>query len=198
MKTLKTNITSLLFFILLSSCTFNASLKNLESDLGKGDQSSSPVLNLQKIYVDITSITITEGSVAIINVAVNPIQTTDTIINLSLTTSSGSYIRFNPIPSQIIIPAGSTSKSILLNTIDDSLLQDQEVWSFSISSPDTNLQADPGLLSITLNDNDGGVIPGGPTTPTPKLLKEFNPYPTAVEKIAFNGNVYYVGNRRNN
>lgn len=198
MKTLKSNIALLLFFILLSSCTFNASLKNLESELGKGDQSSSPTVNLQKIFVDITSITLTEGSVAIINVAVNPIQTTDTVINLNLTTTSSSYVRFNPIPNQIIIPAGSTSKSIVLNTIDDSLLQDQEVWTFSISSPDPSLQADPGTLSITLNDNDGGLIPGGPTTPTPKLLKEFNPYPATAEKLAFNGKVFYVGSDATN
>lgn len=192
MKTLKTKLSSLLFFTLLTACTFNASLRNLEVDLVKGDQNSSPS-EFQKIFVDITSVTITEGSVAIINVAVNPVQATDTVINLNLTTSGGSYIRFNPIPTQIIIPAGSTSKSVVLNTIDDSLLQDQETWSFSISSPDPNLHADPGVLNVTLKDNDGGAIPGAPVVSGARLLKEINPYPAAANKIALNGNIIYVG-----
>lgn len=129
MKTLRLIYLFPLFFILLSSCTFNASLKNLDSQLGND---LTPT-NLQKIFVDVTDITISEGSVAIINVAVNPARNEDTVIYITLDTSSSSYLRFNPIPTKVIIPAGSTSKSVVLNTIDDSLNQDQENWNFTIT-----------------------------------------------------------------
>lgn len=189
MKTLGLIYLFPLFFILLSSCTFNASLKNLDSQLGND---LTPT-NLQKIFVDVTDITISEGSVAIINVAVNPARNEDTVIYITLDTSGSSYLRFNPIPTKVIIPAGSTSKSVVLNTIDDSLNQDQENWNFTITSDDPSIHADPGVLHITLNDNDGGNIPGSPASNGPKLLKEFNAYPTTVNKISALGKVFYVG-----
>lgn len=190
MKKDLTQILLVLFMTILSACTFNASLKNLDSELGKGTLVPA---SFQKITVDITDVTISEGSVAIINVAVNPVRNEDTVIYLTLNTTGSSYIRFNPIPTMITIPAGSTSKSVVLNTIDDSLMQDQEHWSFSISSADPSIHAEPGVLNITLNDNDGGAIPGGTITAGPKLLKEFNAYPAAVDKISALGKVFYVG-----
>ncbi len=192
-----------IFSILLSSCTFNANVASLNAKLSGLESApiSTPVSDIvssKKIFVDITNITITEGSVAIINVAVNPVQDQDTLINLSLTSQS-LFVRFNPIPSQILIPAGSTSKSVVLNTIDDSLVEDQEIWNFNISSADGKLQADPGTLVIPLNDNDGGAIPNTPALPpTPKLLAEFNAYPAAINKTVFNGKVYYAGSDAGN
>lgn len=189
MRILPVCILLISFATVLSSCTFNATVIRR----GLGGSIGSDTL-VQKIFIDITNVTMTEGSVAIINVAVNPVRDQDTVVNLDLAAVSSGYVRFNPIPSQIIIAAGSTSKSVVLNTIDDSLIQDQEIWKFSISSADASVRADPGILSISLNDNDGGIIPGTPMTlPTPKLLKEFNAYPTAINKINFKGKVYYSG-----
>jgi ELWxxDGT repeat protein len=193
----------ILFVVFLSGCTFNANVSALDAlTLNSGSDIGTVTPELvatKKIYVDITNVTLSEGSVAIINVAVNPVRDEDTIVNLDLTTSSSSFIRFNPIPTQIIIPAGQTSKSVLLNTIDDSLVQDQEGWSFNITSADGALQADPGTLAITLNDNDGGNIPNAPAAPPmAKLLKEFNPYPSSINSFVFNNKVYYAGSDAGN
>lgn len=179
------------------SCVINASISDLGSKASSNlsNTDASPVIKMDKISVDLTQVTLTEGSVAVINVAVNPVRTVDTVINLNLSSSS-TAIRFNPIPSQITIPAGLTSKSVILNTIDDSIVQNQEIWYFTITSVDPSIQADPGQLVITLNDNDGGYIPNsGPTTPIPTLLKEFNlmPAQNALLGINFNGKLIYAG-----
>lgn len=195
MKRTNSQILIMLFLFVLSSCTFNASLKNLQSGLGSGELVPN---SLQKIFVDVTDVTFSEGSVAIINVAVNPVRSEDTVIYLTLNSSSSGYVRFNPIPNKVIIPAGSTSKSIVLNTVDDSLNQDQEQWTFAISSEDPSINADPSVLNIKLNDNDGGFVPNSPITAGPKLLKEFNAYPTNINTISALGKVFYVGTDASN
>lgn len=178
------------------SCVMNADITDLgRSSTNLSNPEASPVNKMDKISVDITQVTLTEGSVALINVAANPVRTVDTVINLTLSSSS-TDIRFNPIPSQIVIPAGMTSKSVILNTIDDSKVQNQEIWYFTITPVDPSIQADPGQLVITLNDNDGGFIPNsGPSTPIPNLLKEFNlmPAQSALSGISYNGKFIYAG-----
>lgn len=173
------------------SCGFKASITDLNI---KDSSNLSNVIKMDKISVDLTQVTLTEGSVAVINIAVNPIRTVDTLIHLSLTSNSSS-VRFNPIPTQITIPAGMTSKSVILNTIDDPIIQNQEIWYFNISSADSSIQADPGQLIITLNDNDGGYIPSpNPVTNIPKLLKDFNLMPaSAINGIEYHGKVIYAG-----
>lgn len=195
MKRSNSQILIILFLFLLSSCTFNASLKNLESGLGNVELVPN---NLQKIFVDVTDVTFSEGSVAIINVAVNPVRNEDTVIYLTLNSANSGYVRFNPIPNKVIIPAGSTSKSVVLNTVDDSLNQDQEQWTFTISSEDPSINADPSVLNIKLNDNDGGYVPNSPIATGPKLLKEFNAYPTNVNTLSALGKVFYVGTDASN
>lgn len=149
---------------------------------------------LDKIFVDLTEVTLIEGSLAIINVAVNPVRSVDTKIRLTLTSPASNYTRFNPIPVQIIIPAGMTSKSVTLSSIDDSLVQAQEIWNFNIISLDEGIVAEPGKLVITLNDNDGGYIPNAPaTTPLPKILGEINPFPVGVTGISLQNKVIFKG-----
>lgn len=187
------------FFLLNTSCVIDASIVDLnKKNIGSNLVNNPETKTLDKVFVDLTQVTLTEGSIAVINVAVNPVRSVDTVINLSLTSSS-TYVRFNPIPTQITIPAGMTSKSVVINTIDDSLVEAQEIWQFTISPQDASLQTDPGTLVITLNDNDGGYIPSNtPAVPIPLLLKEFNLTPVSIPSIEYNNKVIYQGSDATN
>lgn len=176
-------ISFILLILTSTSCSLNYSIEDLND---KAPSSEGPNLSkFDKIYVDLTEATIVEGSVAIINVAVNPVRDTDTKVKLTLTSPTSAHIRFNPIPVQITIPAGLTSKSVILNSIDDALVQSQEIWNFNITSLSEGVIAEPGKLVITLNDNDGGFIP--------KILTEINSFPSGItgvslqDKVIFNG-----------
>lgn len=186
---------TLLLFVMNSSCEMKFRFENLNSLTS----ASTSFEKVSKVYVDITDATLVEGGFAIINVAVNPIRNVDTVVNLKLTPTNSSYVRFNPIPAQITIPAGMSSKGVLLNTIDDSFVQGQEFWQFVISPVDSSLQANPGILVITLNDNDGGSFPAAPSlpnsgqVPTPRLLKEINSMPAGLSSISFGSKVIFEG-----
>jgi ELWxxDGT repeat protein len=173
-------LASIFIFLMNTGCSISAALNGVAGE--------SSLVNFQKVYLDMTTATITEGSVIILNVAVDQIQSTDTVVNVSLTSSS-IYSRFNPLPAQITIPAGQLSKSIVLNTIDDSIPQAQETWTLSISSVSTSITADPGTLVITLNDNDGG---GSTSASGLVQLKEFNPAPAAITGIKFKQKMFFA------
>jgi ELWxxDGT repeat protein len=175
-------------FLLLSSCTNPFNLKGATA-ISSIVFSPAPPRYSQKIYLDLTTATITEGSVIILNVAVDSIKSTDTDVTLALTSSS-TFTRFNPIPAQITIPAGQLSKGIILNTIDDSISQGTETWTLTAIPVDPSVGADPGQLTITLVDNDSG----GTTPATAGLaqLKEFNPLPENVTSINFKNKVFFA------
>jgi ELWxxDGT repeat protein len=178
--------------MLSTSCVMNLSVEDMNAKSPSSERLDQT--KLDKIFVDLTEVTLVEGSLAIINVAVNPVRSVDTKIRLTLTSPSSSHIRFNPIPIQIIIPAGMTSKSVTLSSIDDSLVQAQEVWNFNIVPLDEGIVAEPGKLVITLNDNDGGYIPNAPaTTPVPKILGELNPFPVGVTGVSLQNKVIFKG-----
>lgn len=192
-KVARKNLVLFVFFLLSTSCTMNYSIDDMNAK-SPVESINNNVEYSNKIYIDTTELTLVEGSVAIINVAVNPIRSVDTKIQLSLTSPNANYIRFNPIPIQITIPAGLTSKSVILTSIDDSFVQNQEVWTFKVAPLESTIKSDPGELIITLNDNDGGFIPNAPpSTPVPKILSEINPYPVAFNGIAFNNKFIYKG-----
>lgn len=183
----KPHVLSSSFFVVLLCALLTAGC-SISSALHGGTARTIATLS-HKIYLDLTTVTITEGSVVILNVAVDSIQSTDTIVNLSLSSTSV-YSRFNPVPAQITIPAGQLSKSVVLNTIDDSISQPTETWILNITAADPLIVADPGQLTITLLDNDSG----GTTPETTGLvqLKEFNPYPSSLSSINFKNKVFFA------
>lgn len=135
------------YALFLSACMMNASIEPLTSN----STIRSDVKIAKKIYLDTTHVTMSEGSVAIINVALDEKYDSDIHVNIDLNDPNN---RFQPIASSITIPAQSISKSIILQSIDDSIYQGVQSISLSISSQDANIIADPNNLDITLTDND--------------------------------------------
>lgn len=125
----------------------NASIEPLVDNSSK----DGGIKILKKIYLDTTQVTMSEGSVAIINVALDEKYTSDITVNVNLNDPDN---RFQPIAHSITIPAQSISKQIILQSIDDSIYQGTQTISLNISSDDTTVVADPNKLDITLTDNE--------------------------------------------
>lgn len=141
-------ITTLVMLMLLStSCMMNASIQSLDSAL----PDSGNVKISRKIYLDTTQLTISEGSAAIINVAVSEKMDKDIQVNVSLNDPAG---RFQAVASTLTIPAQTLSRPIVLQTIDDNIYQGLQVVDLAISSTEATLTADPNSLTINIQDND--------------------------------------------
>lgn len=144
---------SVRFFIILvflaflsTSCMMNASIDSLNPSSDSGQ-----IKILRKIYLDTTQLTISEGSAAIINVAVNEKLDNDIQVSIHLNDPTG---RFQAMASTLTIPAQTLSRPIVLQTIDDNIYQSLQVFDLTISSPDLTITADPNSLTINLQDND--------------------------------------------
>lgn len=136
-----------LLMILNTSCMMNASIQSLESAIPDSGQ----VKISRKIYLDTTQLTISEGSAAIINIAVSEKLEKDIQVNVSLNDSSG---RFQTIASTLTIPAQTLSRPVVLQTIDDNIYQGSQIINLTISSADATITADPNNLTINLQDNE--------------------------------------------
>lgn len=136
---------SILFSFLFSGCT-------LEFKIGAIDQASSlPTISTQKIYLDTVQITMSEGSVAIINVALSEYLKKDLLVSLSMNDPDH---RFQTVPGSLLIPAGALSRQVVLQSIDDSIYQGNQAITLTISSNENSVTADPDTLTIHLNDNE--------------------------------------------
>lgn len=135
------------YSLFLSACMMNASIEPLVNN----SSTDGSIKILKKIYLDNTQITMSEGSVAIINIALDEKYSSDIIVNVDFNDPDN---RFQPIAHSITIPAQSISKPIILQSIDDSIYQGTQTISLNISSQDTTIVADPNKLEITLTDND--------------------------------------------
>ena len=77
--------------------------------------------------------TVVEGETATYTVSVNRIPTTDLHVNVTtghITTENGDYV---PVITTVIIPAGSTSVTFTVNTLDDALAEVTEDYRVSIT-----------------------------------------------------------------
>lgn len=136
---------------LLSSCMMHATIESLD---GAANSKDLPVLT-NKIYLDVTELAISEGSAAIINVALSEKHDQDIQVSVSINDVNN---RFQPIASTLIIPAQALSKPIVLQSIDDNIYQGSQVISLTISPLDQKFTADPNILTINLVDNDAAPI----------------------------------------
>lgn len=136
-----------IFSFLTSACMMHASIESLD----KATLASSEVKIARKIYLDTTQLTITEGSAAIINVALSEKSDKDIQVNISLNDVQGS---FQPVASSLTIPAQSLSRPVVLQSIEDTIYKGDQVITLTISSEDSEITADPNTLIINLNDND--------------------------------------------
>lgn len=104
------------------------------------------------VYLPLTNLTISEGSAALIQVAVDQIYTTDTVVTVTL--SGGSAGRFDPIAATLTILANNLTASLVLQTVDDTVFQGTENFVLSIGSNDSEVSVTTPNLNIQLNDND--------------------------------------------
>ncbi|MBK7961216.1 MAG: hypothetical protein IPK04_08375 [Bdellovibrionales bacterium] len=128
-----------------SGCYMSGGVSILESDLVKGP------ISVQKVYLDTVQITMSEGSVAIINVALTDYLKKDLSVALSLNDPEH---RFQSIANTLLIPAGALSQQVILQTIDDNIYQGNQIVTLSIASSEATVSADPNTLTINLLDND--------------------------------------------
>lgn len=113
--------------------------------------SHSDLKTLKKIYLDSTSVTMSEGSIALINVALDEKHDKDIQVTVTLNDPNN---RFQAISNTLTIPAQSISKQIILQSIDDTIYQGTQTITLSIAPVDSQIIADPNTLTITLTDND--------------------------------------------
>jgi alpha-tubulin suppressor-like RCC1 family protein len=130
----------------LSGCFLNASVTPLESTTD-----GNPLFSAMKIYLDSTQVTLAEGSFGIVNVALQDHSDLPVEVNISLDDPNH---HLQPIQSTISIPAGSLSRQIVLQSIDDNVYQGNQNITLTISSSDSQMVADPNTLIIHLIDND--------------------------------------------
>jgi alpha-tubulin suppressor-like RCC1 family protein len=124
----------------------------LEYKIGAIDEASTlPAVLTQKIYLDSVQITMSEGSVAIINVALSDYLKNDLLVNLSLNDPDR---RFQAVPSSLLIPSGVLSRQVILESIDDSIYQGNQTIKLTISTNENSVTADPDTLTINLVDNE--------------------------------------------
>ncbi len=129
------------------SCMMHADIKSLDDTILDSGQAKIS----RKIYLDTTLLTISEGSAAIINVAVSEKIDKDIQVYVNLNDFSN---RFQSINSTLTIPAQTLSRPIVLQTIDDNIYQGTQIVDLTISSPDSSISADPNRLTINIQDND--------------------------------------------
>lgn len=132
--------------ILLSGCFLNANVTPLEST-----KDEIPVFSAMKIYLDSTQVTLAEGSFGIVNVALQDHADHPVQVNISLDDPNH---QLQPIVSTLSIPAGTLSRQIVLQSIDDNVYQGNQNITLTISSSDPQVVADPNTLTIHLINND--------------------------------------------
>lgn len=108
-------------------------------------------VSFKVITVDTTQLTLTEGSVAIVNVILDSKATTDTTVQLL---PIGFTDRIEPLPLEITIPAGTLSAPLTIRTISDSTYQGSQFVSLNLLSFATDVRIDTANISLTIQDDD--------------------------------------------
>lgn len=148
----------IILVLAVSGCSLNANIQTLPGAAieGGGAVNTPPSNSIQrKIYLQTTSVTLSEGSFGVFNILSDSAAESDIEVTLQLTGSAG---RFQSLPTSLIIPKGSTSVSFVLQTVDDLVYQGNEDFVLKISSLVANLKIDPDTMNIHLTDNEMPIV----------------------------------------
>lgn len=126
----------------LSGCSMSANVFDIASET---------TVVQQKIYFDVTTLNIAEGSAAIVSVQLSDKKTEDTLVKLS---GFGDSSLFESIPASVIIPAGSLSTSLRIQTVDDLIFKGVNIFRLVLSADDASLVAESNSLTLNIADND--------------------------------------------
>ena len=97
-----------------------------------------------------------------------------TTVQVSTTAGSAtSSVDFNPLSVTITFPAGSTSQTVSIAIVDDSMPEGDEMFTVVLSSPSADavlIPASTVTVIIPINDNAGGLVAFG--SPGPIVIQE--------------------------
>ena len=97
-----------------------------------------------------------------------------TTVQVSTTAGSAtSSDDFNPLSVTITFPAGSTSQTVSIAIVDDSIPEGDEIFTVTLSSPSADAVLIPAsnvTVIIPINDNAGGLVAFG--SPGPIVIQE--------------------------
>jgi len=116
---------------------------------------ADPTSNSSEVALSLnsTTLSISEGSAALIGFALAKPRTEETQIQVNLQKVGGRAVtRFNPFPSTITIAAVQQIGSVTLTTINDSIYEGTQHFTLSFSSQ--HLDTSSALLSLTLLDDE--------------------------------------------
>jgi ELWxxDGT repeat protein len=136
-----------LFGAALSGCSISASLSGLPGD--------APSLQKITVSLDITSLTLTEGSSALINVTLSDRRDVPTVVDVSLSSVRNDVgDDFMPVVSSVTIPAHSLSAPLLLTSKQDTIYETNEDFQLYLYVSDPSLQIERAQTTVTIIDDD--------------------------------------------
>jgi hypothetical protein len=134
--------------LIISGCFLNAKI-GIADAISDGDLNSG--VKLQKVFFDITTMNVSEGSSALVSIQMTDKMDTDAVIQLSIV---GDTSILQPLPASVTIPAGSLSVPLAIQTVEDSVYKSTLQLQVVLSPKDTSLNAEPNTLNLTITDND--------------------------------------------
>ena len=108
-----------------------------------------------------------------------------TTVQVSTTAGSAtSSADFNPLSVTITFPAGSTSQTVSIAIVDDSIPEGDETFTVELSSPSSDavlIPASTVTVIIPINDNAGGLVAFG--SPGPIVIQEDGTFNTTAQFV---------------
>lgn len=140
-RLLRTFILIATAIVSLTGCSVSSSLMNF---LG-----NSPA-KTKAVKIGIEQMTYTEGETKAVTIELNQSYDQPLMVNLLLT---GPANRFQPLPLNVTIPAGSTSQTFFLTSLDDAIYQGPTPASFTLSispvDPAWSFEGTPTVIDLS-------------------------------------------------
>lgn len=117
--------------------------------------------------LSIDSVEVPEGDTAVLTASLTAPAASD--VNVLFATGNGTATGpddFTPLASTVVIPAGQTSATIEIETVDDSVLDPDETFTVTIESSSGEVVLGEVVGTVTILD-DETPTPGGPAVPVP-------------------------------
>lgn len=132
--------------LLLTSCSLVASMTELVSPSAEARF---------KVSLDITSLTLSEGSSALINVTLSERRDTPTVVDVSLSSvRNDTAADFMPVVSSVTIPANSLSAPLLLTSVQDNIYETDEAFSLFLYTTEDSVAVERPYTTVTILDDD--------------------------------------------
>ncbi len=142
------------FFLIASSSMFLISC-TISADIKVVPAVTDGVSELHKIYFDSTLLNLSEGAAAIVSVQLTEKISKDLVVSLTL---SGDVNAITSCPTEVTIPAGSLSVPVTIQIADDFVYTGQKTVYVKLSTKETNFNAQPDTLTLSIAENDLPIV----------------------------------------